>query len=712
MPTVTFVNQDKQVEVAAGLTVLAAAGPAGVPVEGNCGGKGVCGKCKVRVLGDARREPGSFEMEVLTESERAEGWVLACRYIVDKDLRVEVQELQDAFRRKAALGWTELRAELGRQGGFKPTVEKIYLELEPPSVRDQTPDYERLTEALRIKQLKGKQPKSTLIKDEQIKDEQIKGELIKDELLRAEQLKGGQAGGAQDDSVQDERMRDESMLDRSVQEEGLQEEGVLVAGKELDVNLEVLSGLPGKLRGSGFKVTAVLEDNRLLAVEAGDTASQGFGVAFDIGTTTIVGSLIDLLSGQVLGSAALTNPQNVYGADVISRIDHASKGSMGRQQLQDKVIGAVNEIISRLTIDYQVDRQKIYQVTIVGNTTMSHLFLGIDPVNLVPAPFIPAFRQAVRVPAARLGIDICPSGSVHVLPNVAGYVGSDTVAVMLATRIRDRQGLCLAMDIGTNGELVLGEGGRLLTCSTAAGPAFEGAQIHHGMRAADGAIEGVTIGDTVEVKIIGGGKARGICGSGLIDAIAAMLEAGIISSSGRLVNPEKADRLQPQIRERIVRGEGGWQFVLVPAEISATGEDIVLTQKDIREFQLAKGAIGAGINILLKEMGKTVADLDQVLIAGAFGSHIDPDSALKVGLLPKIPRERIQTVGNAAGDGSKLALVSRIQRQEAAELAKSARHVELSARADFREEFLRTIQFPDIKHLPDRKVEAEIWKTK
>ncbi|MFZ5639484.1 MAG: ASKHA domain-containing protein [Bacillota bacterium] len=591
MVTVRFVNQGKEAEVAPGTSLLTAAALAGVPVEGNCGGKGTCGKCKVRIL-----------------SGRRDGWVLACQYNVEENTEVEFEGLKDAYRRKTALGGVALGENV------EPAVEKVFLTLNEPTVEDQTPDYERLTEAL--------------------------------------------------------------------------------ACKDIDFNLPVLAGIPRVLREGNFRVTAVLGGKRLLAVEPGDTVARKFGVAFDIGTTTIVGSLVSLNDGEVMAVAALTNPQNVFGADVISRIDHAAKGPEELKQLQAKVLVAVNSIINKLLAETGVAREHVYEAAIVGNTTMSHLFLGIDPTYLAPAPFIPAVRQPVDIAAAVLNIGICPTGRVFVLPNVAGYVGSDTVAVMLATKIQDKTGLCLAIDIGTNGELVMAGRGQILTCSTAAGPAFEGAQIRHGMRAADGAIEAVKITDDVQLKVIGSAPPQGICGSGLIDAVAEMLEAGIITAGGRFINPDKegAD-LDDRIKARLRKNGQAYEFVLVPGTESAAGEDIVLTQKDIRELQLAKGAIGVGVKVLLKEIGASTSDITELLIAGAFGSHINIENALKVGLLPQVPAERIVSVGNAAGDGAKLALVSKTQRQLASELASRVRHVELSTRPDFRDEFLKAIQF-------------------
>ncbi|MGE4274153.1 MAG: ASKHA domain-containing protein [Desulfitobacterium sp.] len=459
-------------------------------------------------------------------------------------------------------------------------------------------------------------------------------------------------------------------------------------------NRRIASQLPQVLHEANFQVTAVLDGDKVLAVEPGDTTLKNYGIAIDIGTTTTVVYLMDLLQGKVLASGAVTNPQRAYGADVISRITHAARGPEQLKELQMLVMGGLNQIIAELSAKSGIGKEEIYQAVVVGNTTMSHLFLGIDPTYLAPAPFIPVFRQAVEVEARELGLDILQTGHVVLLPNVAGYVGADTVGVMVATKVDQLLGYTLAIDIGTNGEIILAGGKRILTCSTAAGPAFEGAEIKYGMRAADGAIERVTIKDDVECAAIGGTKPIGICGSGLIDAIAQMAESGVIYASGRIVNnQEDLAKLPPSLQKRIRKTTEGSEFVLVWAKETGIGEDIVLTQKDIREMQLAKGAIRAGVSILMKEMGIGLEQLDRVLLAGAFGNYISKESALGIGLLPYLPIEKISAIGNAAGDGAKMVLLSQTQRTKATEFADLAEHLELSTRMDFQEEFIDALSF-------------------
>lgn len=464
--------------------------------------------------------------------------------------------------------------------------------------------------------------------------------------------------------------------------------------RKVRFNHRTARNLPKVLHQSGFQVTTVLDEDSVLTVELGDTIERSYGLAIDIGTTTIVVYLMDLNEGKVVDSGGVTNPQRVFGADVISRINYAAKGTEQLGQLQTKVIDGLNGIIALLCKNNGISKDEIYQAVVVGNTTMSHLFLGIDPTYLAPAPFIPVFRKEVQVEARELGLNILETGHVVVLPNVAGYVGADTVGVMLAAKVDQLQGFTLAIDIGTNGEMILAGEGRILTCSTAAGPAFEGAEIKHGMRAADGAIEGVKIADDVQLAVIGGAKPQGICGSGLIDVIAEMAKSGVINSTGRLaILPMELEKLPPLLQKRLRQTEQGAEFVLAWSQDTSTGEDIVLTQKDIRELQLAKGAMRAGIQILMTEMGINQEQLDRVMLAGAFGNYLKKESALRIGLLPPLPIERVSAIGNAAGDGAKMALLSTMERVRATKLADHAEQLELSTRKDFQNQFIQAMTF-------------------
>lgn len=463
--------------------------------------------------------------------------------------------------------------------------------------------------------------------------------------------------------------------------------------------LGVLETLPNTLRDGKFQVTVVLRGNMVVGVEKGDTTAQLYGVAFDIGTTSVVGTLVDLSSGKGLAARSVANPQRVVGADVIARIEYVDNHEDGNKFLKEKIITALNDLISQLLEASGVDRHYLYEVTVVGNTTMHHLLLGINPANLARSPYIPAVKSGITLSGQQLGINLSPGGVVYILPNIAGFVGSDTVGVILATGMHRSEKIKLAIDIGTNGEIALGSRECIMVCSTAAGPAFEGAQIKCGMRAADGAIEGIEITDQeVMCKVIGDSHpVLGICGSGLIQGIAEMLRVGIIERSGRLIDPESArEKLSPALAERVV-AEGENMFILVPEDVSKGQKPIYISQKDVRELQLAEGAIAAGIQILMKEMNISLDDIEEVLLAGAFGSYIDRSSAKMIGLVPLLPLEKIKSVGNAAGVGARLALLSIDEKEDAEKIAAYSKNVELSTRLDFQQAFVEAMTFPALE---------------
>ncbi len=472
----------------------------------------------------------------------------------------------------------------------------------------------------------------------------------------------------------------------------------LPQGDTLKAGLEVLRKIPALLRESEFEITAVVAGTELTDVEAGNTARDSYGIGFDIGTTTVVGYLMDLNTGEQVGVSAALNPQSVYGADVISRLSFVIEHQDGTKKLQEKVIGTLNELIEESCSQTGVDSQQIYQVTVVGNTCMHHLFLGIDPRSIAPSPFVPVATVPLSLKAQELGLNVHPRALVHTLPNVAGYVGADIVGGILATGLYQSSELKLFVDIGTNGEIVLGNRERLLACATAAGPAFEGARISCGMRAASGAIDRISVDSDVHYTTIEGARPRGLCGSGLLDAVAEMLKVGVIEPSGRILEPEATGSLATdQIKRRIVAGENGLRFILAQAEESAHGQPVCITQRDVRELQLAKGAIFTGIQLLEKELGIEDKDLAEVLLAGAFGNYLRRESALRTGLLPPLPSEKVRSVGNAAGEGAKIALISARLREKAAEIAQRIEYVELSGRGDFMQAFADNMFFPENK---------------
>ena len=420
---------------------------------------------------------------------------------------------------------------------------------------------------------------------------------------------------------------------------------------------------------------------------------KGYGIAFDIGTTTVVAMLWDMENVELMDIKAVTNPQSVFGADVISRIMYAGDNPANLAVIHKKIVDCLNVLLEEFAEKHNINKEDISEITVVGNTTMSHLFAGVDPSTLATAPFTPVFLASKRGLARDFGIMAGKDTSLYLLPNIAGHVGSDITAGILATNIMNENKNNLFVDIGTNGEIVLSAKGRTLTCSTAAGPAFEGATIYQGMRAASGAIERVTIQkDDVDIVVIDGLKPIGICGSGIIDAVAQLVKNKIIDKTGKYAKPENLPEhgCSENIVKRLRTNQRGKEFVLSYVD---DGDDIVITQKDVREVQLAKAAIYAGIKILMKELGVEGPDLDKVSIAGAFGSYIDKESALTIGLLPDISIEKIVSVGNAAGVGASLALFSEDLQNAAEKIASGIEHLELADYEGFQDEYLSAMSF-------------------
>jgi uncharacterized 2Fe-2S/4Fe-4S cluster protein (DUF4445 family) len=460
-----------------------------------------------------------------------------------------------------------------------------------------------------------------------------------------------------------------------------------------DVPLDVLRKVPTILRDAGGALTVTTFNKKIIDVESGDTTAHTYGMAFDVGTTSIVGFLVDLQTGEQLAAVGSMNPQAVYGGDLMSRIAFAQFNAEALKKLQTRVLAAINGFVKEACEAAKVAPTHVYKVVIVGNTCMHHMFLGIDPTYVGLAPYAPSVRAAIVVPARELLVRVNPNAAVCFLPIVAGFVGADTMAVVLATRIYDSPHVRVAVDIGTNGEVVMGSRRKLMACSAPAGPALEGAQIKHGMRGAVGAIEKVEIGDDVTCSVIGGAPAIGICGSGLIDAVAKMLDAKILEPSG-LLKVEERELLPAALRDRLVERDGERQFVLAWAKESGNGQDITITQQDVRQLQLAKGAIYSGILMLKKVMGVEDGQIKELMLAGGFGNYINIASAVRIHLLPDLPIEKISYVGNAAALGAQMALLSETERNRAVALARSIEHVSLAARPDFQDIFIEAICFP------------------
>jgi uncharacterized 2Fe-2S/4Fe-4S cluster protein (DUF4445 family) len=462
------------------------------------------------------------------------------------------------------------------------------------------------------------------------------------------------------------------------------------------VAIQTLRSLSSVMRQAGFKGTAVLADHELLDFEPGNTAERCFGVALDLGTTTLVGTLVNLTTGAEMAVEARINPQTFYGDDVISRIRKCREEPKGLAQLQRSIIGAIDEIVDRLTTVSRLDRANVYEIVMAGNTTMQQIACGIDPSALGELPFVPVFTDALELRAADLNLDINPNGRVYVFPQIGGFVGGDTVAGIVASRLDREPEPTLLVDIGTNGEIVLAHNGKLTAASVAAGPAFEGARISCGMRAVSGAIEKIVLDGDLQANVIGNVRPAGLCGSGLIDAAAELLRVGILDPAGRIRPPaELPGTISKALRKRVVLRNDQADFVLAHKSETAGGEALFLTQRDVRELQLASAAIRAGINILLRQAGLRPADLHGVLLAGGFGNFIRRNHARRIGLLPPLPTQRIRFIGNASSMGAKRALLSVAEKQYAGALAARVRHVDLSLAPEFQAEFGEAMVFPE-----------------
>jgi len=464
------------------------------------------------------------------------------------------------------------------------------------------------------------------------------------------------------------------------------------AGVDREMPLDVLRKLPAAVRKESGKLTVTTFKDRIIDVEPGDTTARCYGMAFDVGTTSIVGTLLDLNTGEQLAAVGGMNPQAPFGGDLMSRIAFAQFNDKKLQTLRAKVLNALSDFTKEACEEAGVDIANVYKIVVVGNTCMHHVLLGIDVSYVGLAPYAPVVRDPLSVPARELPLKGVPNAMVCTLPIVAGFVGADTMACVLATRIYESEVIRALVDIGTNGEVVMGSKDRLVACSAPAGPAFEGAQIRHGMRGAVGAIERVEIGTDVNCSVIGGKAAIGICGSGLIDACAKMIDSGVMDSLGRL-RKKKRELLPPDVARRLLDTPTGSEFVLTWAAQSGKGEDVTLTQGDVRQLQLAKSAIYSGVVMLQQVLELPDEDFHELMLCGGFGNYIDIESSVRIRLLPELPLDRISYVGNAAALGAQMALLSEAERDRAWELAGRIEHVALAARPEFQDIFIEGMKF-------------------
>mgnify|MGYP001481675561 CR=1 FL=1 len=459
-------------------------------------------------------------------------------------------------------------------------------------------------------------------------------------------------------------------------------------GSDVKMSLSVLRTLPDILESNNYNVALALRNNEVISVEAVDSIDSVYGISIDIGTTTIASYLYDLRTGTKLDVYSDVNPQKSFGADVISRINYTITEDNGLFRLHRIMIDEINKIVNAFCTRNAISKENIYEIVIVGNTVMIHLALGVTVKNIANSPYIPAFTYTIELKANTLGININKEGYIVTLPMVASYVGADTVAAVLSSRIFESDEICLLVDIGTNGEIVLGNKEFLISCSAAAGPAFEGADITFGMSGVEGAIDHVDLKRDPIFSTIGGKKSKGICGSGIVDVIAELFKYGIVDNTGRILDKDEVtSAVGEKYLDRIV------QYNEMPAFLIDDENGIYLTQKDVRQVQLAKAAIRAGINILINEVGISETDIKRVYLAGGFGSYISIESAATIGLIPSELKDRTIQIGNAAGLGASLALLSDNELNRAKIVRDKIKYIELSNVPTFQEEFIKSMYF-------------------
>ncbi len=657
---IIFQPSGRRGEVPKGVSLIEASRLLGVDIETLCGEKKLCGKCKVRI------EEGRFEKfgidskkshvspwqeeedKYINAKEKESGYRLACVTDVEGDLLVFVPEESRAGKQVVSKAARDIEIE------YNPAVKIYYVEVEGPSFEDSTGDFERVCRGLE-------------------------------------------------------------------REYGL---------SNLRTDIQALRQLPTALRDGDWKVTvSVWMDQEIIRVKPGNIENH-YGLAFDVGTTTVVGYFCNLTTMEVVDTVSMMNPQCRYGEDVMSRITYHMSNADGLKRMSDDIIEGLNWLIDQAVegtyppkkkkkkkkgekgpAEYvevpeegktylRLTREDIEDITLCGNTAMHHILLQLDPEHMGLAPFPPVIHHSMDIKARDLGININPSSYVFVLPNEAGFVGADNVGVLIAEEPYKKEETQLIIDIGTNGELVLGNKHKLMSSSCATGPALEGAQIKFGMRAAPGAIERINIDPEthdVDYKIIGQDawrkyseprdmKVKGICGSGILDVFSELYRVGIIAKSGAFRDNQKSNRFRknPETNQP--------EFVLAWAEESGIDKDIVITQKDIRQIQLAKGALYAGCKLMMLRMG--IDKVDKLKIAGAFGTHVDREKALVMGMFPDCEIEKISSVGNAAGDGCRAALLNREKRKEADWISRNVEYIELTVEPNFQDEFMGALELP------------------
>ncbi len=657
---IIFQPSGRRGEVKKGVTIIEASRQLGVDIESLCGEKKVCGKCKIRIeegffekygVQSSKDHAGKWlieEEKFINRGQREAGYRLGCCARVEGDLLVFVPEESRAGKQVVSKAARDIHIE------WNPAVKYYYIELSEPTFKDPKGDLERILDHLNTK----------------------------------------------------------------------------YSLSDLDIDYLTLKTIPNRVREGKWKITvAVWMDREIIRVLPGKRENY-YGLAVDVGTTTVAAYLCNIATMEVLDTVSMMNPQCKYGEDVMSRITYHMMHEDGLAKMSGDIIEGINSLVTQACeathppkkgkknngSDKEEDEKMvqdkpypcltpsdIIDMTIVGNTAMHHILLKLNPEHMGVAPFPPVVHKSMDIKSRDLGIQINESAYVHILPNEAGFVGADNVGVLIAEEPYKKDEMQLIIDIGTNGELVLGNKEKLISSSCATGPAFEGAQLAFGMRAAPGAIERIKIDPEthdVDYKVIGRNawrsyseakemEAKGICGSGILDVLGELYRSGVILKSGRFNSKQKNSRFRKNSENNQP------EFVIAWANETTIGKDIVITQKDVRQIQLAKGALYCGCKLMMRRMG--IDKVEKVKIAGAFGTHVDREKALIMGLFPDCEIDNIISIGNAAGDGARAALLNREKREEANWVSRNVEYIELTVEKDFQQEFMEAMQIPHMK---------------
>ena len=615
MPILKVMPEGKQFDFASGKNLMEIMLDAGLFIDNACGGKGLCGKCRVKITEGNAGEAGETELAILKAGEVEQGIRLACLARPEGDITIELLQKEKKHDVLASGYMPEFE--------FEQDIIKVPVTIHKPTLADQTP---------------------------------FENQIIEQVGAQASVGHDGATGYLGFDYT---ALREHSML-------------------------------PGEY-------TAVLHNGKVIALEPGNTADALYGVAIDIGTTTVVCSLIDMLTGEELGHASEINAQKFFGLDVLTRITYEIENPEdGREKLQKAIVGSINKMVKSVCDSHGVSQDQIYEVAVGANCTMMHMLMGVDARPIGKAPFAPVFARAKDVQAADIGLRVAPGARLYCLPSVSAYIGADIVAGAYVCDLKNRKGNVMFIDIGTNGEIVLAANGHLMSCSCAAGPALEGMNISSGMRAAEGAIEDIHINeDGLDLKVIGDCDPAGICGSGILTVTKELLRTGIVRKTGAFVKADKFDADDYRSKYIAVDEDGKRSFRMTEG---GDGTDpLYITQGDVRQVQLAKGAILSGFMALLKKAGIGMADLDRVLVAGQFGAHLPAESITGTGILPFEVEDRIEYVGNTSKTGAYMALMSGRVKRQMEELAHDMDYLELGATDNYERLLSECLIFPTFK---------------